>query len=241
MHKRKEAEVLHGKKISHSAEDIWGWGTPAGRLRAARRAGFYIGTGRIGAGSRVLEIGCGTGLFTAEILKTGASVTAIDISPDLLDKARKNAGPGNVTFKVCDAENTGLESGGFDCVYGSSVLHHLDLDAALAEFSRLLKKGGRMLFTEPNMANPQILLQKNVPFIKKIMGDTPGETAFFRWLLAKKILESGFISADVVPFDFLHPWTPESLIPLVSGAGLFFERVPVLREIAGSLMITAQK
>ena len=52
-------------------------------------------------------------------------------------------------------------------------MHHLNVKKALVEFYRVLKPGGTIYFTEPNMLNPIIAVQKNIPFIKKLMGDTP--------------------------------------------------------------------
>ena len=69
----------------------------------------------------------------------------------------------------------------FDAVVGSSVLHHLDVAQALRECFRVLKPEGVICFTEPNMLNPQIALQKNISFLKKRLGDSPDETTFFRW------------------------------------------------------------
>ena len=70
--------------------------------------------------------------------------------------------------------------GNVDSVVGSSVLHHLEVDAALKEIWRVLKPGGLVFFTEPNMMNPQIAVQENVPAIKERLGDSsPDETRSF--------------------------------------------------------------
>jgi SAM-dependent methyltransferase len=189
----------------------------------------------------VLELGCGTGLFTRELVKTGATVTAIDLSPELLELARQGLAAERLEFRLEDACHTSFAPGSFDVVLGSSVLHHLDLPAALSEAQRVLAAGGVLRFTEPNMMNPQIAVQKNVPFIKKRMGDSPDETAFFRWSLARRLKAAGFSELSLVPFDFLHPAIPASMLDGVESALASLERVPLLREIAGSLMIQARK
>ena len=147
----------------------------------------------IPAGSAVLELGCGTGYFTKEIIKTGAKVTAIDISPDLLAVARKEVGAPNVVFMEENAYRMTFPDNHFDYIIGSSVLHHLDIPKALSEMFRVLKPGGHIAFTEPNMMNPQIAVQKNVPYIKRKLGDLPDETAFFRWQLRKLLRSYGFV------------------------------------------------
>ena len=189
----------------------------------------------------VLEVGCGTGYFTKELVKTGANIKAIDISPDLLAVAKENVTGGNVTFLVENAYALGFKDASFDSVIGSSVLHHLDVAKALREFMRVLKPGGTIRFTEPNMLNPQIALQKNVRFIKARMGDSPDETAFFRWGLRKTLVECGFRDVVVTPFDFLHPKTPASLVRFFETLSGMLESVPLISEIAGSLYLEASK
>ena len=124
---------------------------------------------------------------------------------------------------------------------GSSVLHHLEIKEALHEIYRVLKSGGTIYFTEPNMLNPQIAIQKNIPWIKRKLGDSPDETAFFRWPLQRSLERTGFRDVRIDPFDFLHPKTPPSIVNRLNALGRFFERMPVASEFAGSLYIRAIK
>jgi hypothetical protein len=116
-------------------------------------------------------------------------------------------------------------------------LHHLDIKPALEKIFNLLKPGGIMSFAEPNMLNPQIFIQKNVPWIKERVGDSPDETAFVRWSLHKLLSQIGFTNVEIIPFDWLHPATPPTLIPTIARIGSLFEKMPVVREFAGSLHI----
>lgn len=234
-------EIAHDKKILPRAKEIWGWGTPAGWKRAERRTAYFISYGAMEAGKKVLEIGCGTGIFTGKIGQSGAAVVGVDISPDFINLAKNKVQAPNITFRIEDVQSLSFPDNEFDTVIGSSVLHHLELVPALKEIKRVLKPGGRLVITEPNMMNPQIMIQKNILWIKKLMGDSPGETAFFRWALKKVLLKTGFEKVHIRPFDFLHPWTPPQLISLVDRFGRLLEKVPGIKEIAGSLVITAQK
>lgn len=237
---RTEREIAHGRiLVEKGAGEVWNWESPAGRVRWARRVAIL--TGPIQPHMRVLEIGCGTGYFTKELAKTGGEIVAIDVSPDLLDAARAAVTDGNVSFENASAHALAYADASFDAVVGSSVLHHLDVDLALPQFFRVLKPGGLFLFTEPNMANPQIALQKNVPFLKRMLGDSPDETAFFRWPLKRKLERLGFAQVEAVPFDFLHPWIPGAVVPVMKPLCDLVERLPLLREIAGSLRIRAVK
>lgn len=238
--KRLLNEIEHGKYlIEHGAGETWNWETPAGKLRWKRRVDML--REKLARGLKVLELGCGTGYFTRELVDSGAEITAIDISPDLLDEARREIRAPNVDFRLDNAYEMSFPAESFDHILGSSVLHHLDIRRALSEVYRVLKPGGRIAFTEPNMMNPQIALQKNIPAIKRRMGDSPDETAFFRWRIKRLLSDAGFSEIRVVPFDFLHPAVPPSLIKTVSRIGSIAEKTPLLRGIAGSLHITAAK
>ena len=234
----KQKELDHARKILHHPEFYWNEGTGAGKRGSMRRAEWIIRKTGMGPGARVLEVGCGTGFFSEIFRKTGAELYSIDISPELLVKARERC-PTGVRFLECDIEDLPFRDGFFDAAVGIRVLHHLDMEAAFREIVRTPKRGGRIAFCEPNMMNPQILIQKNVPFIKRMMGDTPDETAFFKWGMKRFLGERGFTGIEAEPFDFLHPWVPEPLVGWVEKAGAVCEKIPVIKEIGGSLRISA--
>ncbi len=233
-------EIEHGKKISKNAEDIWGWASPAGQVRARRRADYFIRLAKLNKQSKVLEIGCGTGLFTQKVYEaTQAQITAIDISEDLLQQAR--AKMPDVEFKIDNAMALSFTDNSFDAVFGSSILHHLNFDKSLSEILRVLKSSGIMVFAEPNMINPQIMIQKNIPFVKRWMGDSPDETAIIRWSFKKKMQSIGFKNVAIFPYDFLHPAVPKKMINFVRKTGEIIEKIPLLKEVAGSVIICGEK
>ncbi len=238
---RVAAEIEHGKRLAHGVpEEIWGWGTPAGQLRARRRADLVVRGARLAPGQRVLEIGCGTGMFTEMFAVSGADITAVDISEDLLARARARGIP-NARFLAGRFEDCEI-GGPFDAVIGSSVLHHLEVEEAVRRIFFLLKPGGRMAFAEPNYLNPQIFIERKLRFIKPLFGYiSPDETAFVRGSLARLLRSVGFSDVEIVPFDWLHPSTPPRLITAVRAIGRALEATPAVREFAGSLMITARR
>jgi SAM-dependent methyltransferase len=163
------------------------------------------------------------------------------VSPDLLEIARANWSAPNVRYEIQNAYELSYPGDAFDSVVGSSVLHHLEIEEALRQIHRVLRPGGTMFFTEPNMLNPQIVIQKNVPWVKQRLGDSPDETAFFRWRLRRLLEVTGFSGVRINPFDFLHPKTPTTLIGGMDAIGRFLEGLPVISEFAGSLYIRAIK
>jgi ubiquinone/menaquinone biosynthesis C-methylase UbiE len=240
MQDRVSHEIQHGRFLAkHGAGQIWNWESPAGKLRWARRVKML--SGHLTPGMTVLELGCGTGHFTRELAHSGAQIVAIDLSPDLLEIAKAQHCAPNVRYEIQNAYELSYSDATFDSVIGSSVLHHLEIRKALREICRVLKPGGTIYFTEPNMLNPQIAIQKNVPWVKRKLGDSPDETAFFRRRLRRLLEQTGFRDVRIDPFDFLHPKTPVFLIDGVKALGHFLEKVPIISEFAGSLYIRAVK
>ena len=99
--------------------------------------------------SRVLEVGCGDGSFTANLGNMFERVTAIDISAgQIAENAARLPG---ITFRQHDvADRFPFDDGAFEVVWCSEVLEHLfDPAFALREMHRILKPGGRLLVTVP--------------------------------------------------------------------------------------------
>jgi SAM-dependent methyltransferase len=110
------------------------------------------------AGATVLDAGCGEGDLTLELLRRGARVTALDVSPGMLGVTRSRVElfrPGaDARFVAAPVEDTGLRDGEFDRVAGKWVLHHAHVSSAARELARLLRPGGRAAFYENQSLNP---------------------------------------------------------------------------------------
>jgi ubiquinone/menaquinone biosynthesis C-methylase UbiE len=104
-------------------------------------------------GKTVLDYGCGAGENTVLAASRGAQVIGVDISPELIELAEKRLEAHdlaeNAEFRIGSAHELPLEDESVDVVLGIAILHHLDLKLASKEVFRVLKKGGRAIFSEP--------------------------------------------------------------------------------------------
>jgi len=239
-------ERLHHEMTHHRAiaptdfEDFMGWNTPAGRLRADRRGRLFARLGGIGPGAQVLELGCGSGEFTRRLAGAGGRLVALDLSAELLARARPRV-PAGARFLQADAMELPFGDASFDVVCGCSILHHLDPEMALREVRRVLRPGGRLVFSEPNLMNPQVLLIFKCGPLKPYFGASPDEMAFTRRWISRVLRRVGFEQFSVRYFDFLHPRTPRALLSVTAPLAERLERVPGLRAISGSLLIHAER
>lgn len=243
LDERSQNELLHGRQLVESGdpETAWSWTTAAGQVRAQRRAELISESVGLAEGMRVLEIGCGTGLFTELFSKSDACILAVDISPDLLRIAKQRGlNPELVEFREMRFEDSELQDS-FDAIIGSSVLHHLELEIALQNIFRLLKPGGVMAFAEPNMMNPQIWAERNIKLVRGITDTSPDESAIVARRLNRDLRKAGLTEVSIQNFDWLHPLTPRVLIKPVSTLGLVLERIPLLRSFSGSVLIRGER
>jgi SAM-dependent methyltransferase len=241
VEERQGREIAHYRDVAaQDTEAILGWQSPAGRARADRRGRLFVGRGRIGPGVRALELGCGTGEFTRRVAPAGARLVALDLSGDLLAQARAKIGVG-ARFVRANAHVLPFADASFDVVYGCSVLHHLEVEVALREVRRVLRPGGRLVFSEPNLVNPQVFLMFNVARLRLHYGGSPDEMAFTRPAISRMLRAVGFTRFDVTHFDFVHPGIPGALLPMLEPVLERLEGVPGVRAISGSMLIHAER
>jgi ubiquinone/menaquinone biosynthesis C-methylase UbiE len=111
--------------------------------QVATRFGNALGDA---AGGRLLDIACGPGVVTAAIAAGAASVTGLDATDAMLERAQARcakAGLGNVTFQPGDAENLPFADASFDGVVTRAAVHHFaDPQRAFNEMFRVLRGDG---------------------------------------------------------------------------------------------------
>ncbi|EGQ8071588.1 malonyl-ACP O-methyltransferase BioC [Vibrio vulnificus] len=100
------------------------------------------------SGMRVLDLGCGTGYFSWQLLQRGAAVVCADLSHEMLEQAKARCGQESVSYRVADAESLPFEQDEFDIVFSSLALQWCeDLSRPLREMNRVVKPHGQVLFS----------------------------------------------------------------------------------------------
>ena len=154
-----------GRPLARMLEyaDEWLEGLPESSVESFAGTGNPFSLGELGAGERVVDVGCGAGidsLIAAKKVGPEGRVIGVDMTPAMLAKARHAAQAArlaNVEFREGYAEELPVDDGWADVVISNGVLNLMpDKDAALAEMSRVLEPGGRLQIGD-------ILVQKAVP------------------------------------------------------------------------------
>jgi demethylmenaquinone methyltransferase / 2-methoxy-6-polyprenyl-1,4-benzoquinol methylase len=127
---RVPAEDFHADRYSEDNLSFW--------------VPLLVEIGAVEAGHRVLDVGCGTGGFTAAIAEcSGAAVVGCDRSPALLEHARQSAA---AEWVLGDAERLPFADESFDRILMSLLLHQVDEPAmAVAEAFRVLRRPGALV------------------------------------------------------------------------------------------------
>jgi 2-polyprenyl-6-hydroxyphenyl methylase / 3-demethylubiquinone-9 3-methyltransferase len=113
----------------------------------------YLGRSRIEAGARVLVVGGGRGVLATGIRQLGLRVTSVDPSEVATELARESER--DVEFVTAPAERLPFADGEFDLVYCADTFEITgDLDAVVGEASRVLRKGGTLVYDTVNRSGP---------------------------------------------------------------------------------------
>jgi SAM-dependent methyltransferase len=143
--------------------------------------------GRLGAdphGGTCVEVGCGPGRMTAALAERFDQVLAVDVSPAMLDRARRNVAAPNIDFLLVSGERLdGLDQGIADALICYLVLQHLParevIEAYLREFARVLAPGGEAYVQIPVLrAAGRAWRAVRRPLVA--LGRRPGTSAAFR-------------------------------------------------------------
>jgi len=104
-------------------------------------------------GSNCLEIGCGAGRITRPLAAAFDRVAAVDVSPDMIARARSAVSSGNVDFSLIDGLRLPQADGSVSAIFSTHVLQHLDSEqiglSCFREYYRVLEPGGTIMVHLP--------------------------------------------------------------------------------------------
>jgi SAM-dependent methyltransferase len=129
---------------------------------------------QVRAGQHVLDVACGTGVVSLTAARMGARVTGLDLTPELLERARENSQlcKIDVDWHEGDVEQLPFDAGAFDVVL--SQFGHMFAprpEVAIGEMLRVLKPGGTIAFsTWP----PELLVARRFALVARYMPPPPG-------------------------------------------------------------------
>jgi 2-polyprenyl-3-methyl-5-hydroxy-6-metoxy-1,4-benzoquinol methylase len=239
--------------------------TPANvieRYRSMRYAGIIqkdfmyrqLGVGRDLAGKRLLDFGCGTGQTSTQLAALGAFVVGIDISPELIELARRRAELDGVTdhvqFQNVDLLKAPADS--FDLILCSAVLHHVDSSVVLPILRSYLKPGGKIVIGEPIATSP--LLRKIRNWLPVSRDASPDEKQFDAAEIAAIAgvfdrpelfyfnLTSRLIRFVPRAFDLENaPAASRGAVLFMMAVDRWLSRLPFLRRFYGAVTIVGTK
>jgi 2-polyprenyl-3-methyl-5-hydroxy-6-metoxy-1,4-benzoquinol methylase len=161
------------------------------------------------AGRRILEVGAGGGSLAVWLAQQGAEVVGIDVSAGILEVAERRAAVSGVadrtTFVHAPIESFAWEGPRFDAVIGNNVVHHFELDLALANLATLLDPAGAAVFCEPVLFLPEAVRtvrnSRPVARVFPLHTHTPDERSLS--LADLEAMRPWFASVDWQPFQLL--------------------------------------
>ena len=216
-------------------------------------------------GRRLLDVGADLGESSVYFALQGAEVTATDISPGMVDFAKRLAQHHGTSISgvVCPAEQLAVPDASFDLVYVANSIHHMpDKDRFFREVSRVLKPGGRFFSWDPVAYNPIINVYRRMATEVRTENEAPLRVSDLR-RVRQHFVNVGhreFWIATLALFikyyllDRVHPnqdryWkrifkeTPRSLwwwYPLFALDALL-TRLPFIRFLAWNIVIWGEK
>lgn len=172
----------------------------------------------------ILDVGCGTGLNASVLREMGHTVVGVDLSPVAIEKFTALGFEGH----VCDiVEGLPFDDDRFDLVYASEVIEHVnDTASFLAELTRVLSPGGRLVLSTPNSAFWPFRLVGLLGWtVSEIQH--PGHVRFFsKRSLTRAMTEAGLVNVRVSA-RHMYVLLPDGLArPL----GPVFQRIGFERE-----------
>lgn len=213
--------------------------------RAMRRA--FLAEVTFPGGARVLDVGCGTGVWTRVLAEWPgvASVVGIDSAPALLDKARSAAARlRNASFREGDARSLPFEDAAFDVVACDSLLSHVPgAEAVVEEALRVLRAGGSLAVFDGDYATATVALADHDPLqacVDAMMAHSVTDRRIMR-RLANVVVARGFRLDSFRSFGFAEFADDGYMLTIVDrGADILRNQGHITADTAAALKAEAR-
>ncbi len=204
----------------------------------------------LGAGESVVEIGCGSGRQTMPMLERGLEVIALDVSEEMLSRARAKAlaagVAGRADFIRAMAERLPLRSGVGDAAVICSSLHHFSEPvAAIQEASRVTRRRSKFFLLEPHKSPLRFVfdwLMRIWTLWEEEANDEPlfNASQFRAWLGAAGY-EVAISYSTYLPPHLFHALSARHGQALLAATDRLLGRIPGLRGLAGVIIATGKR
>ena len=189
-------------------------------------------------GQSILELGCGDGIFTHQLVRVSRGENPITAVTFASRKRRSRDLPPNVTFLTASSLPGPLEGRRFDFVVAMDLLDRRNCASALQRAYTLLKPGGEVLFYESNPWNIVLKLRR---LISGFFGRPDPRSLLSRLQLYELLSEVGFIRVFAVFNDFVYAPLTRRLAWFLRNLSIVLENAPAIQTLAGSILVHAQK
>lgn len=186
----------------------------------------------------VLELGCGQGHFTQQLLKVSRGENSLTCVTFTRNGARPKRLPSTVEYLSASSLPGALTDRQFNFIVAMDLLDRGNSAWMMQHVYDLLKPGGQALFYESNPWNPFLKVRRA---FSRWLGAPDPRRLLSRPELYELISEVGFIRVSAVYNDFVFRPIPHSLMWLFRNLSILLENAPVVRTLAGSILVTCQK
>jgi ubiquinone/menaquinone biosynthesis C-methylase UbiE len=194
----------------------------------------------------ILDYGCGGGWLSKTLTNLGFKSVGMDVSTKMMKNA-KQACP-QADFVVCDGAKLPFKENIFDCVIGISILHHLNLNQALKELTRVSIAKSVFLFMEPNLLNPLSAFGRRIfPMEAHTSGEKPFTPQYLRAALASNFAVEECFGMFFVSFPASRMSKitglnlPNSIVKVTKVFEDLTEKIPGIRTLNSTIFLVVRR
>ena len=207
---------------------------------------YYDNLNSLAKNSDILDYGCGVGPTIEKVINYNPKkITGIDISDVSINKAKEKFKNSDIKIEllVDNCEKTKFKDDTFNIVYGTGILHHLNIKTCLEEIHRILKPGGKFLFIEPLGTNPLINIYRKCTPKSRSEDEHPLIGQDFKLIQSKftkmNVKYYGFLT--LIFFSIYSSPKNSNIFKFLKKMDQFLFRFSIFKKLAWSVLIIAEK